>query len=128
MRLGIHTETANRRFSKALRRIYGNIEELKRRLAVIELPGRLNNVMLTFFDEDSSVQRVTTRGEADDTYEVDVGYDFAHDYPPDDDVLVIQLIEEKVKQIVGSDVGFAPKRAELLRIITDWTTEAIGAA
>jgi hypothetical protein len=127
MKLGIHTETTNRRFQKALRRINGQVEELRKRLAGIDIPGRYGNVMMTFFDEDPSVFRVTKRGKADDVYEVDVGYDFAAHYPPEDDVLVIQLIEERLKQVVDGDDGFETKRAELLRLITDWTTEAIGA-
>ena len=127
MKLGIHTETTNRRFQKALRRISEKVDELKRRMANIDIPGRHGNVMLTFFDEDPSVIRVTTRGKADAIYEVDVGYDFALDYPAEDDVLVIQLIEEKLKDAVNSSDAFAPKREELLRVITDWTTEAIGA-
>ena len=127
MKLGIHTETANRRFPKALRRIYSKIDELERRLFAVELAGRFNHVMLTFFDEDPSVVRITRRGSADDIYEVDVGYDFEQSYPPEDDVLVIQLIEEKLKEVIGSSDGFAPKREQLLRIIEEWTTEAIGA-
>lgn len=127
MKLGIHTETTNRRFQKALRRINEKVEELKRRMAKIDILGRQGNVMLTFFDEDPSVIRVTRRGKADDIYEVDVGYDFTHDYPPEDDILVIQLIEEKLKEVTNSSDAFVPKREELLRVITDWTTEAIGA-
>jgi hypothetical protein len=94
-------------------------------LAPIDIPGRFGNVMLTFFDEDPSVIRVTRRGKADDIYEVDVGYDFAHDHPPQDDVLVIQYIEDTLKRIVEADEGFAPHRKELLRVITDWTTQSI---
>ncbi len=127
MNLGIHTETTNRRFIKALRRIDEKVRILKSRLNAIDINGRYGNLMLTFFDEDQSVMRITTRGNADDVYEVDVGYDFEQNFPPEDDVLVIQLIEEKLKKVVDGDAGFAPKRVELLRIITDWTTEAIGA-
>jgi hypothetical protein len=127
MRLGIHTFTTNRRFPKALRRIPGKIDDLKALLNPIGLAGRFNDVMLTFVDDDPSVVRVTKRGKADDIYEVDVGYDFAAAYPAEDDVLVVQLIEEKLKQVVDGDAGFDAKRAELLRVITDWTTEAIGA-
>jgi hypothetical protein len=127
MKLGVHTFTKNRRFPKALRRIHNKINDLKALLAPIALTDRFGNVMLTFIDEEPSVIRVTKRGKADDVYEVDVGYDFAHNYPPEDDVLVVQLIEEKLKQLVEGDAGFAPWREELLRVITDWTTEAIGA-
>ncbi len=127
MRLGIHTFTTNRRFPKALRRIHAKIDGLKALLDPIGLPGRFNDVMLTFVDDDPSVIRVTKRGKADDVYEVDVGYDFAAGYPPEDDVLVIQLIEEKLKQVVDGDASFDAKRAELQQVITDWTTEAIGA-
>ena len=83
--------------------------------------------MLTFFDEDPSVTRVTMRGKSDDIYEVDVGYDSAGKYSPDDDVLVIQLLEVKLNQVIENDEGFAPYRAELLHLIAQWTTEAIGA-
>lgn len=127
MRLGIHTETMNRRFQKALRRINTKVEYLEERLAPIELRGRFNNLMLTFLDEDSGVIRVTRRGKNDDIYEVDVGYDYEENYPPEDDVLVIQMIEEKLQQVIENDEGFAAKRAELLKVIEDWTTEAIGA-
>lgn len=89
--------------------------------------GRFNNIMLTFVDDDVDVMRITKRGNADDIYEVDVGYDFEQDYPPEDDVLVIQLIEEKFKEVVANGDGFAPKREQLLRIIEEWTTEAIDA-
>lgn len=126
MKLGIHTETTNRHFQKALRRINGQLDGLRNRLAGLNIPGRYGNVMMTFFDEDPTVFRVTKRGKADDLYEVDVGYDFAANYPPEDDVLVIQLIEEKLKQVLDGDAGFEVKRAELLRVISDWTTEAIG--
>lgn len=126
MKLGIHTESTNRRFQKSLRRINGQVEELRKRLADIDLPGRYGNVMMTFFDENPSVLRVTRRGKADNIYEVDVGYDFAAGYPPEDDVLVIQLIEEKLKQVLEDD-GFEVKRTEVLQVITDRTTGAIGA-
>lgn len=124
--MGFHTFTSNRRFPKALRRVHDKIEALKVLLAPIEVSGRVNNVMLTFIDEDPSVIRVTTRGKTDDIYEVDVGYDFAHAYPPEDDVLVIQLIEEKLKDVMDTSDAFASKREELLRLIMHWTTEAIG--
>jgi hypothetical protein len=127
LNLGVHTHTVNRRFQKALGRVDGHVEELKRRLAAVPREGRFNDVMLTYIDEEPSVVRVTRRGAADDIYEVDVGYDAAIDYPPEDDVLVIQLLEEKLQQVINGDDGFAPRRAELLRIIEDWTTEAIGA-
>ena len=91
------------------------------------MSGRYDNVMLTFIDEAADVLRVTRRGRKDDVFEVDVGYDFSQNYSPNDDALVIQLLETKLKQVVENDEGFASKRKELLRTITDWTTEAIGA-
>lgn len=127
MKLGIHTETTNRRFQKALRRINGKVDELKHRMANIDIPGRHGNLMLTFFDEDPSMIRVTTRGKNDDIYEVDVGFDSSGSYPPEDDVLVIQLLEEKLEQVIDGDAGFKDKKAELLKIISEWTTESIGA-
>jgi hypothetical protein len=127
MKLGIHTNTTNRHFQKALRRINDKVVELQRRLSQIPVEGRFGNLMLTFFDEKPSVYRITSRGKADHIYQIDVGYDFGHRYPPDDDVLVIQLLEEKLKQVIEGDEGFAPKRKELLKLIVDWTTEAIGA-
>jgi hypothetical protein len=127
MKLGIHTCTGNRRFPKALGRIHKHVEELERRLLTVQLPGRFNHVMFTFCDEDLSVVRVTRRGQADDIYEVDVGFDFEHHYPPEDDVLVIQLIEAQLHRFLTDDPGFASRRDELLRVISDWATEAIGA-
>ena len=127
MKLGIHIRSANQRFPKAIGRIYVQIGDLKDRLVPIELHGRFNNLMLTFLDENCGVTRVTRRGKDDDIYEVDVGYGYEESYPPEDDVLVIQMIEEKLQQVIENDEGFAAKRAVLLKVIEDWTTEAIGA-
>jgi hypothetical protein len=127
MKLGVFTQTRNARFVSARQRIQPKIVMLKGLLAPIILMGRHNNVLLTFVDEGPDFVGVIRRGSNDDIYEVDVGYDCTQDYAPDDDVLVIQLLEEKLKHVIESDDGFAPHREELLQVITDWTTEAIGA-
>ena len=102
-------------------------ETLKARLSSIPLRGRFDNVIVTFVDEAPNYFRVIQKGPSDDIYQVNVGYESAGNYPPEDDVLVIQLLEEKLRQVVNSDEGFAGKRDEVLKAITDWTTEAIGA-
>lgn len=127
MKLGVFTETRNTAFVNARRRIQPKIVKLKEMLVPIKIPGRYDNVLLTIKDEAPSVIRVTTRGKNDDIYEVDVGYDFSGNYPPEDDVLVIQLLEEKLEQVIESSDAFKDKKEELLKVISDWTTEAIGA-
>ena len=128
MKLGMFTDTANLEFVGARRRIQQSIDELKQLLTPVALEGRYNNVLVTFVDKPSTFQRVTQRGKNDNIYEVDLGFDFTKRYPEDDDVLVIQLLEEKLKQIIEGDEGFSAKREELIGIITDWTTHAIGAS
>jgi len=127
VKLGLFTKTKNIRFVSSRQRVQRKIETLKERLALIRLDGRFDNVILTFVDESLNYFRVIQKGPNDDVYQVNVGYEFSADYPPEDDVLVIQLLEEKLARVINSHDGFAAKREELLRVITDWTTEAIGA-
>jgi hypothetical protein len=127
VKLGIFTITTNIRFVGARQRIQPKIEALRRLLADVTVRGQCDNVILTFVDENPDYFRVIRKGRDDDIYQVNVGYDFAGNYPQEDDVLVIQLLEEKLERIIESGEGFAEKRQELLSTISDWTTEAIGA-
>ena len=128
MKLGIFTMTRNRRFSKAMRRVQKQIDTLKDRLKIIRVAvPRYDNLLLTFVDEDPSYTNVNTKGRNDDIFEVNVGYDYSHDYPPEDDVLVIQLLETVLERILVNNDVFGDKQKELLTIVENWTTESIGA-
>jgi len=127
MKLGLFTKTINIRFVGSRHRVQAKFETLKERLAAIQLDGRFDNVILTFVDEAPNYFRVFQKGQNDDVYQVNVGYEFSANYPPEDDALVIQLLEEKLVRVINSHEGFRVKRQELLRAIADWTTEAIGA-
>lgn len=127
VKLGLFTITRNVQFVSAWQRIQPWIDKLKTILAGVKLRGRYDNVILTFIDEYPEFFRVIQKGQEDDVYQVNVGYDFAGTYPPDDDVLVIQLLEEKLKVVINSSEGFGEKREALLIAVSDWTTKAIGA-
>jgi hypothetical protein len=42
-------------------------------------------------------------------------------------MLAIQVLEESLERIIVAEVGFDLKREDLLEVISDWATNAIGA-
>ncbi|MBI1371885.1 MAG: hypothetical protein GC159_03880 [Phycisphaera sp.] len=127
MRIDLFADTSNRDFESALVRVRDRVEILNQHLHAIELEGPSGDVCLTFFDEDESFYYARQIGNDKGRYEVEVGYDYSDIYPDDeDDVLVIQLIEEKLQQIISNGKCFASEREQLLKVVEDWTTWAIG--
>jgi len=124
MKLSIFTMTANRRFVKALRRQQSTIDELKRRFDNVVVDGCPHEVLLlAFVDNEADFFKVIP-GDAD-VFEVEVGYDFSSDFPSDDDVLLIQLLEEKLAQMIEACDHLANAKGTILGLVESWTTEAI---
>jgi len=116
--------TANRRFFKSLRRQNSAIEELERRfeaIAVDDCPHEI--LLLAFVDRDVGFFKIIP-GEQD-IFEVEVGYDFHGEYSVDDDVFVIQLLEEKLMQMIEACDGLGESRKVLADVVENWTTETI---
>ncbi len=124
MKLSISTMTANRRFVKALRRQQGAIDELKRRFESIVVDDCPHEVLLLAF-VDGDVGSCNIVPGKQDVFEVEVGYDFHGEYAADDDVLLIQLLEEKLTQMIEACDGLREARNMLLGVVENWTTETI---
>lgn len=109
---------------KALRRQQRAIETLKRRfedVVVDDCPHEI--LLLAFVDKEADFFRVVP-GEAD-IFEVEVGYDFHAEYPADDDVLLIQLLEEKLTNMLEACDHLGDARRTLTAIVENWTTETV---
>jgi hypothetical protein len=116
--------TVNRRFVKALRRQQRAIDELKRRfenVAVENCPYEI--LLLAIVDQEESFLKVVPGDQ--DIFEVEVGYDAHGEYPPDDDVLVVQLLEEKLMQMIDACEDLGETRKPLRDVVESWTTEVI---
>lgn len=124
MKLSISTMTANRRFVKALRRQQPAIEVLKRRFESVEAEGCPHEILLlAFVDNELDFFRIVP-GEVD-IFEVEVGYDNHGEYHADDDVLLIQLLEEKLSQMIRACDQLGESKATLLEVVEAWTTETV---
>lgn len=116
--------TANRHFVKALRRLQELLDTLKQRLeqvTVNECPHE--TLLLVFADRDSEYFHIVPGNL--DVFQVEVGYDFHGNYPTDDDVLIVQLIEDKVTRMITACEALGESRKLLCDIVEDWTTEAV---
>ena len=124
MKLSISTMTANRRFVKALRRQQGTVDELKRRLESVAVDNCPHDILLLAFVDNEADYFKVIPGDAD-VFEVEVGYDSNNDFQPDDDVLLIQLLEEKLTLMVSACEQLGGAKGTILGLIEDWTTDAI---
>lgn len=124
MKLNISTMTANRRFVKALRRQEPAVADLEQRVESINVGNCPHEILLlAFVDKDVDFFRVIP-GKSD-IFEVEVGYDFHDEYPVDDDVLLIQLLEEKLYRMIEECDSLGDAKVTLLAVVEKWTTETV---
>jgi uncharacterized protein (DUF342 family) len=124
MKLFISTTTTNRQFVKALRRQHSNTEILNTEIEKLSINNcECEILLLAFVDRDQSYSRVIA-GEVD-IFEFEVGYDFQHQFLPDDDVLVVQLLEEKILQMIAACSLHATAKEALRHVVVNWTTDVI---
>ena len=124
MKLSISSTTANRRFVKALRRQQAAIDDLKGRFEDVTIENCPHEILLlAFVDQKEDFLKVVPGDQ--DIFEVEVGYDFHGEYPVDDDVLVVQLLEEKITRMLNVCDALAESRKLLCDIVEHWTTEVV---
>ena len=124
MKLSVSTMTANRRFVKALRRQQDVIEELKRRFEGVDVETCPHEILLiAFVDQEGEFFRVVP-GDPD-IFEVEVGYDTQGEYPPDDDALVVQMLEGKITRMIDACDALGEARKSLNAVVERWATEVI---
>jgi hypothetical protein len=124
MRFSISTTTINRQFVKALRRQQANTEILKRQIEKLSVNNCTFEIfLLAFVDRDPSYSRVIV-GEKD-IFEFEVGYNFRTEFLPDDDVLVLQLLEAKALQMIAACSLPNATKEEFRSIIVSWASQVI---
>jgi hypothetical protein len=124
MKFIVSTTTTNRQFVKALRRQHPNVEILKSQIEKISSNNCAYEIfLLAFVDRDLSYSKVIA-GEVG-IFEFKVGYDFRAVFPPDDDVLVSQLLEVKELQMIATSNLPRATIEEFRSIIVNWTSQVI---
>ncbi|BBO34111.1 hypothetical protein [Lacipirellula parvula] len=124
MKLSVCSITANRTFVKALRRQSQAIADLQKRFEEMRVdPCPHEILLLAFVDRDESWLQIVSGDQ--EVFLVHVGYDFRSRYPVEDDVLVIQLLEEKITQMIDVCGASAESRKRLRDLVEQWTTEMV---
>jgi hypothetical protein len=80
-------------------------------------------LLLVFLDREADFLQIATGDKQ--FFVIEVGYDYEDNYPPEDDVLLIQLIEEKLMLALDACEELGEAGAELKAIVESWTTESI---
>lgn len=121
MKLAISTTTINRQFVKALRRQHSNTEMLKREIERVCVTNCACEILLlAFIDKGPGYTRIAAGGF--DIFEFEVGYDYQRQFPMEDDVLVVQLLEEKILQMIAASPLPVAAKEELRCAVVNWTT------
>jgi hypothetical protein len=124
MKLMFSSTTADRHFARANRRHNAGLLELKRRIESVSTANCVHDILLlAFVDQDTDFFRIVPGDK--NIFEVEVGYDYEDRYSPEDDVLLIQLIEEKLMLAIDACEALGAARQELKAIVEAWTTEYI---
>ncbi len=124
MKLAVSTMTTNRHFVKALRRQQHWLEELKVRVSDVSPKDCPHEALLLCF-VDKPVESFRVVPGNPDVFEVECGIDSSSNYLADDDVLLIQMLEAKLKQMIQECSSLGDDRKTLLDIVEAWTTDAI---
>jgi hypothetical protein len=124
MKLMFSSITANRFFIKANRRQNAACEELERRFERISTSQcKQEMLILSFVDREEDYFHLVHDDPA--IFHVEVGYDYEDRYSPEDDVLLIQLIEEKLMLAIDACEALGAAREELNAVVEAWTTENV---
>jgi len=124
MKLLFSSTTVNRRFVKAFRRQNVALDVLKQRFEQVHAPHCKHDILLlAFVDQEVDYFRIVPGDK--DIFEVEVGYDYEDHYSPDDDVLLIQLIEEKLMLAIDACEALGEAREEIKAVGEAWATENV---